>query len=254
MTAARPKPLIFGNWKMHLTVSQARSFLQELLPLLPHREDREIAVAPAYTALAAVRDQLKGHSVRLAAQNLFWEGEGPYTGEVSALMLQELGVVYVLVGHSERRQHLGETDRMVGRKVRAALSSSINPIVCVGEQESARSAGRAAAVVRKQVLRAFENVSPEDVGRLAVAYEPTWAVGSGRPASVADASEMHRSIRQDLVGLFADAGHQIRILYGGSVTAQNIDGFLGDPAVDGALVGGASLQPREFGRIAGFLP
>ena len=247
-------PLVLGNWKMHLTVSAALAYLQELLPLLPPRDDREIAVAPSFTALQAVGSLLRGRSVKLAAQDLFWEDEGPYTGEVSALMLQELGVTYVLVGHSERRQHLWEADLMVNRKVRAALRADLLPVVCVGEQEGARASGRASSVVRAQVLRALDGIAPGEAKKLALAYEPVWAIGSGKAASPADASEMHATIRTELERLFGAAGRGTRILYGGSVTPENIDAFMAKPGIDGALVGGASLRAPEFARIAGFLP
>ncbi len=246
------KPLLIANWKMHLTASEAVAYLKELLPRLPAADDREIALAPAFTALPAVGALLGDGPVRLAAQDLFWEDEGPYTGEVSALMLQEIGVAYVLLGHSERRRHLGETDLMVNRKVRAALRSDLRPVVCVGEQQAARGSGRAASVVRAQLLRALEEVAPGDAPRLAVAYEPVWAIGTGNPARPEDASEMHAVIRTDLVNRFGEVGGRVRILYGGSVTTANIDALMASPGVDGVLVGGASLQAAEFARIAAF--
>jgi triosephosphate isomerase len=245
-------PLVIANWKMHLTASEAAAYLKDLLPRLPAAADREIALAPAFTSLHAVAALLGDGPLRLAAQDLFWEDEGPYTGEVSAPMLQEIGVTYVLLGHSERRQHLGETDHMVNRKVRAALRSDLRPVVCVGEQEAARRSGRAASVVRTQLQRALEEIAPGDAPSLGVAYEPVWAIGTGNPARPEDASEMHEVIRTELVNRFGEPGGRTRILYGGSVTHANIDALMGSPGVDGVLVGGASLRAVEFARIVAF--
>ena len=252
MTARALRPLLLGNWKMHCTASQAAACCRELLPRLPPGADREVAIAPPFTALAAAAEALRGAAVRLAAQDLFWENEGPYTGEVSPVMLQDLGVVYVIVGHSERRQHLGETDLMVNRKVRAALRSDLRPVLCVGEQQAARGSGRAAPVVRTQLLHAVEDLSPSDLPHLAVAYEPVWAIGTGTAATPGDAAEMHAFIRRELLVRFGEAGRGVRVLYGGSVTAANIDAFMARPEIDGALVGGASLKAEEFARIVAF--
>ncbi len=250
----RPRtPLIIGNWKMNLTASESVAFLRELLPLLPaSSEEREIAVAPSFTSLPAVAERLRDGPVRLAAQDIAAESEGPHTGEISGRMLQDLGVVYVLVGHSERRQHQGETDLMVARKVEAALRSDLVPVICVGEQEAARDSGRAASVVRSQLLRAVERVTRGAAGHLVIAYEPVWAIGTGRSASPDDAEEMQTLIRRELERLFATAALAVRVLYGGSVTSGNIDAFMSRPGIDGALVGGASLKAEAFARIAAF--
>ncbi|MFQ5878195.1 MAG: triose-phosphate isomerase [Acidobacteriota bacterium] len=244
------RPLVIGNWKMNLTSAGAVAHARDLLSRIGERDDREVAVAPPFTMLPGVAETLRDGPIRLAAQDLFWEDRGPYTGEVSPLMLQEIGVTYVLVGHSERRQHLGETDRVVQRKVRAALRADLRPVVCVGEREAARSSGRAFSVVRSQVLRALEEIPAGRTDRLAVAYEPVWAIGTGRAATPADAAEMHACIRAALGRLFGEAGEAVRVLYGGSVTAANIDGLMARPGIDGVLVGGASLKADEFARIA----
>jgi len=244
--------LVLGNWKMHLAAGETAAFLRDLLPRLPRRADREIAVAPPFTSLPAARAVLGDGPVALAAQDVFWEDGGAYTGEISPLMLQELGVTYVLIGHSERRLHLGETDLMVNRKVRAALQSGLRPVVCVGEQEEARASGRAPSIVRAQVLRAFDEVPRADADRLAISYEPVWAIGTGRAADPSAAAEMHDLVRSELRRLFGEAGAAIRILYGGSVSARNIDAFMSAPGLDGVLVGGASLDAQEFARIADF--
>jgi triosephosphate isomerase (TIM) len=248
----RRRALVLGNWKMHMTAHAAGRKAGEFARRAQAARDREIAVAPPFTALVAVAEAVRGTPVLLAAQNLFWEDEGPYTGEVSAPMLAEIGVTYVLVGHSERRLWLGETDRMVHRKIAAALRSSLRPVLCVGEDEKARDAGLAGQVVRDQLLLALEGVARKETARLAVAYEPIWAVGTGHAASPADAAEMHALVRAELEALFGDAADAVRILYGGSVTERNIDALMARPEIDGVLVGGAALRPGEFARIAGF--
>lgn len=246
------KRLLIGNWKMHLTASETVAYLRDLLPRLAARDDREIVVAPPFTSLAAARSVLGEGPVRLAAQDVFWEEGGAYTGEIAPLMLQDLGVTYVIIGHSERRLHLGETDLMVSRKVRAALQSDLRPVVCVGEQEAARASGRAAAVVRSQLLRSLEEVPPPAARRLAISYEPIWAIGTGKAAHPSDASEMHALVRSELSQLFGEGARDVRILYGGSVTPGNIDALMAAPYIDGVLVGGASLDAAQFARIVAF--
>jgi len=246
------RPLVLGNWKMHMTASEASAFVRSLLPRLGSPVDREVAVAPPFTALAPVGTLLKGSAIQLAAQDLFWEDEGPYTGEISGVMLQDAGVTYVLVAHSERRRHMEETDRIAGRKTRAALRCGLKPILCVGEDEAERAAGRAESVVRGQVVRGLEGVEPGEAPRVQVAYEPVWAIGTGRAATAAQATEMHALIRQELRSLFKNAAAGVRILYGGSVTPDNVDVLMRSPGVEGVLVGGASLRAEEFARIAAF--
>ena len=246
------RPLIIGNWKMHLTVSDSLAYARALLPRLAAAGGREIALAPPFTALSSVAPLLKGGPILLAAQNLFWEDEGPYTGEISGPMLQDVGVTYVLVAHSERRRHLEETDRAAARKVVAALRCGLKPVLCVGEDEPDRTAGLAMTVVRTQLARGLEGVAPGEAGRLQIAYEPVWAIGTGKAATSAQAAEMHALIRKELVGLFREAGSGVRILYGGSVTPANVDELMRTPGVDGALVGGASLKADQFARIAAY--
>jgi triosephosphate isomerase (TIM) len=248
----RARPLIFANWKMNMTVSEAQAHVRSLLPRLGSTSDRDVALAPPYTALWAVAALLKGSTVRLAAQDLFWEDEGPYTGEISGVMLQECGVTYVLVAHSERRRHLEETDRIAGLKVRAALRSGLRPILCVGEDEAERAAGRAGSVVRSQLALALDGTTRSEASRLQIAYEPVWAIGTGQAASAAQAAEMHALVRGELRALFKDEAAGVRILYGGSVTPRNVDELMATPGVDGVLVGGASLKAEEFARIAAF--
>ncbi len=248
----KTRPLVFGNWKMNMTASEAEAHVRSLLPRLGSPSDRDVALAPPYTALWAVAALLKGSAITLAAQDLSWEDEGPYTGEISGVMLQECGVTYVLVAHSERRRHLEETDRIAGLKIRAALRSGLRPILCVGEDEAERAAGRAASVVRSQLALALEDTAPEEASRLQIAYEPVWAIGTGQAATTAQAAEMHAVVRRELRALFKDAASGVRILYGGSVTPRNVDELMATPGVDGVLVGGASLKVEEFARIAAF--
>jgi triosephosphate isomerase len=245
---------VLGNWKMHMTAAAAGAKAGDFARQVTATRDREIAVAPPFTSLAAVAEALRGTPVALAAQNLFWEDEGPYTGEVSGPMLAEIGVTYVLVGHSERRIWLGETDRMVNHKVAAALRSDLRPVLCVGEDEKARAAGRAGQVVRDQLALGLEGVARKDCGHLAIAYEPVWAIGTGRAATPEDAAEMHDLIRIEIETLFAESAGAVRILYGGSVTGRNIDALMARPEIDGVLVGSAALRPGEFVRIAAFTP
>jgi triosephosphate isomerase (TIM) len=246
------KTLVVGNWKMQVTVRAAAAAAREIAALVPESRDREVALAPPFTALAAVRDALDGSAVSLAAQNLFWEDEGAYTGEISGPMLGELGVTYVIVGHSERRLYLGETDHMINRKVHAALRSDLGAILCVGETERTRASGQHAQVVREQVALGLDGVPNTQAAKLAIAWEPVWAIGTGRTASPADAVEMHATIRRELETLFPREGGRIRVLYGGSVTGGNVDALMACPDVDGVLVGGASLRPEEFARIAAY--
>ena len=251
MTASL-RPFVLGNWKMHMTAAEAAAHVRALLARIGSPADREVAVAPPYTALHAVAPLLKGSAVRLAAQDLSWEDEGPYTGEISGVMLQDCGVTYVLVAHSERRRHLDETDRMAGLKVRAALRSGLRPVLCVGEDEAERDSGRAEMIVRSQLALALEGVAPGEAARLQVAYEPVWAIGTGKAASAAQASEMHALMRHELRARFRDRAAEVRVLYGGSVTPRNVDDLMATAGIDGVLVGGASLKVEEFARIVAF--
>jgi triosephosphate isomerase (TIM) len=246
------KPLVLGNWKMHLTASGASEHVRSLLARLGSPTDREVAIAPPFTALPVVAPLLKGSALKLAAQDLFWEDDGPYTGEISGLMLQDCGVTYVLVAHSERRRHLEETDRVAALKVKAALRCGLRPILCVGEDEAERSSGRAESAVRAQVLLGLQWMAPGEASRVVVAYEPVWAIGTGQAASKGQAEEMHALVRHELRAIFKDQADRVRVLYGGSVTPQNVDELMGTPGVDGVLVGGASLRIDEFARIAAF--
>ncbi len=245
------RSFICGNWKMHKTTAESVALVQELAAKLVPRADVEVAVAPSFVSLAPVKQALAGSSIRLSAQNCHWEKQGAFTGETSAAMLKDVGCDSVIVGHSERRQYFGETDETVNKRTRAALTEGLTPIVCVGETLAEREAGQTLAVVGRQVRAGLAGFSPAEIERLVLAYEPVWAIGTGRVATAAQAQEVHAAIRGwlgELAGPGVAAG--VRLLYGGSVKADNAAEILGQPDVDGALVGGASLKAGEFAQIA----
>ncbi len=243
------KKLLIANWKMHYGPIKAggwiRAFRRERLP-----KDIDIAVAVPFVSLAAARASLGRASIpALAAQDCFWQDEGAYTGEISALMLKEFFTEYCLIGHSERRVYLGETDDMVGKKAAAAQKAGIVPVICVGENESHRKRGETLKVVRAQVAAAIGGIKCDGRAPAAIAYEPVWAIGTGRPCSSRDAQEMHETIRSVLVKKFGAQSSHIRIIYGGSVDARNVAEYVTTTGIDGCLVGGASLDPRNFGLL-----
>jgi triosephosphate isomerase len=245
---------VAANWKMHKTHLEAIQDVQKLSYLLD-KEDAErveVVVCPPFTALRAVQTIIEADRLafRLGAQNVHWEDRGAFTGEVSPPMLQALRVSFVIVGHSERRQHVGETDATVARKVRAVFRHDMIPILCVGETDDEREAGRATEVVVGQVREDLSKVGPDEAARLVIAYEPVWAIGTGKACSPADAGEAIRAIRDALESMFStDVAEVVRVQYGGSVTAGNIREFMAHPEIDGALVGGASLDPEELALI-----
>lgn len=244
-------PFIAGNWKMHKTIDEAIALVTELRALLEGIEGVEIAVCPPFPALEAVRRVLADSSIRVGAQNMHWEEAGAFTGEVSPRMLVGL-CDCVIIGHSERRTHFGETDEMVNRKLRAALAHGLTPIVCVGENLEQNRAGETEAVVGAQVRAAFAGVEAEEARRTVIAYEPIWAIGTGVPAYGPDVNRIIRqAIRAVLAQLYGnDVAQAMRVQYGGSVTPANIAEFMQEPEVDGALVGGASLRAADFAAIA----
>jgi triosephosphate isomerase len=245
------RPLIVGNWKMQVSLRSATDIARGIAVAVPDRPDRDVAIAPPFPALPAVAAVLAGSGVRLGAQDLFWEDDGAFTGEVSGPMLREIGVTYVIVGHSERRIYLGETDRMVALKTTAAARAGLRPILCVGERQEDRLSGRHESVACDMLRRSLEGVPPEASQQLAVGYEPVWAIGSGHAAAASEIASMHECLRRTLREHFGpDDGH--RVLYGGSVTEQNIDELMAQRGVDGVLVGGASLKPEAFARIVSF--
>lgn len=243
------KKLLIANWKMHYGPIKAggwiRAFRRERLP-----KDVDIAVAVPFVSLAAARASLGRASIpALAAQDAFWNEEGAYTGEISPGMLSEFGTEYCLVGHSERRAHVGETDEMVAKKAAALQKAGIAPVICVGETEQQRRRGEAAKVVRAQVQAAIAGIKGDGRAPAVFAYEPVWAIGSGKPCSAQDAKAMHETIRSVLKKKFGAQADHLRILYGGSVDVRNIAEYATTTGIDGALVGGASLDPRNFGLL-----
>jgi triosephosphate isomerase len=240
-------PFIAGNWKMFKTVHEAVLFAKELRSIVKDVSDVEMVVAPPFTAIAAVAEALRNTNVGVAAQNLHWEREGAFTGEISAAMITEAGAQYVIIGHSERRRLFGETDATVARKVAAAIEAGLTPIVCVGETLEERERDETLAVLDRQVKDGLDRLTAEQIAELVVAYEPVWAIGTGRNATAAQASEAHSHIRQRLgEGFGASAADQCHVIYGGSVNPDNIAELVREPDVDGALVGGASLDVRSF--------
>ena len=243
-------PLIAGNWKMFKTVHEAVAFAKEFKSLVKDVSGVDIVVAPPFTAVYPVAEAVRASNIAVAAQDMFWEREGAFTGEVSAAMVREAGAEYVVIGHSERRQFFGETDVTVSRKIGAALGAGLTPIVCVGETLEQREAGSTHAVLDRQLKDGLNTVTPAQLGELVIAYEPVWAIGTGRTATSAQAQDAHAHIRGRLRQWFgADASEQVRLLYGGSVKPDNIVELIAQPDVDGALVGGASLDVRSFGEI-----
>jgi triosephosphate isomerase (TIM) len=247
------RSLIAGNWKMFGTRAEAERLLSVLKMQISHPADREVVIAPPFTLLETASRLLAGTAIRLAAQNLHWEPQGAFTGEISGPMLKDLGCSHVILGHSERRQYFGETDEQVAQKVRAAHRDGLIPIVCVGETLDQRERGETTAFIARQVRTALHEHDQTTFSSLIVAYEPVWAIGTGRTATPAQAQEVHAAIRTTLAELSDHAtAEKVRILYGGSVKADNVDGLMAETDIDGALVGGASLQAEAFTRIIQF--
>jgi triosephosphate isomerase len=244
------RTLLAANWKMHKTVAETEAFLDELLPKLPEEGGAEVTICPPYTSLRAAVERCEGSVVTVAAQNMHEAATGAYTGEVSAAMLLELGVDGVILGHSERRQHFGETDEALALKVPAALEAGLRPILCVGEDEAQRDGDETAAVLRGQVEADLAGVGDARLGEVVIAYEPIWAIGTGRTATPEQAREACALIRGLVARRSADAAEAVRILYGGSVKPANAAELLSELEIDGALVGGASLEPADFLGIA----
>jgi triosephosphate isomerase len=246
-------PLIAGNWKMYKTVAEAVELADALIAGLGNVDDREVLICPAATALYAVKSRLEGSPIQLGAQNMHSAREGAFTGETSPLMLQDLGCTYVLLGHSERRHVFGETDAGINEKVKAALEYGLRPVLCVGETKPQRDADMAEETTLGQLTAGLNGVTAEQMANVVIAYEPVWAIGTGDTATPEDAQAMHEAIRQSLRETYgADVADATRVLYGGSVKADNVDAIMQKADVDGVLVGGASLKADSFGRIIQF--
>jgi triosephosphate isomerase len=250
------KPLIAGNWKMNTDIHEGVELVLKLRELIKGGEDVDVVVAPPFTSIYHLNFVVADSPIKLAAQDLFWETSGAYTGEVSADMLKDVGCRYVIIGHSERRQLFGETNETVKKKIAATIGAGLKPIVCVGETLEQRESGTTLETVRSQVTKALTGdggVGPGAMKDVTVAYEPVWAIGTGLNATPGEAEEVHNSIRELLFELFdTDHAKDVRIIYGGSVKPGNIDSLMAQPNIDGALVGGASLKAEDFARIVKF--
>ena len=240
-------PFVAGNWKMFKTVSEAVLFVKELRGLVRDLTEVEVVIAPPFTALHAVAEAARNTKVGVAAQNVYWEREGAFTGEVSPVMVKEAGAEYAIIGHSERRRLFGETDAIINRKILAAAAAGLTPIVCVGETLEERERNATLEILDRQITGSLDTVTSEQVAELVVAYEPVWAIGTGRNATASQAGEAHAHIRTRLRQWFGgDAADRCRVIYGGSVKPDNIAALITEPDVDGALVGGASLDVKSF--------
>ena len=241
------RPFIAGNWKMYKTVSEATSLAEETAGSC--QDGVEVAIAPPFTALYAVSKKIKGTLLKLAAQNVFWENEGAYTGEVSPIMLKDIGCDYAIIGHSERRQYFGEDNEIVNKKILAAIKTGLVPILCIGETLKERERGKTFEIVKDQLLSALKGILLTGADKLVIAYEPVWAIGTGLTATPDQAQEVHSYLRQLLVERLGKVAENIRILYGGSVKPENIFELMEKEDIDGALVGGASLKASTFLKI-----
>lgn len=244
------KPLIAGNWKMNKTAREAAELVQALKDKLGEVDEVEVVLCPPFTALDTVKKFLPGTSIGLGAQNVHWEEKGAYTGEVSASMIKESGCHYVIIGHSERRQYFGETNETVNKKVKSALKVGLTPIVCVGERLEEREKDETFQVIDNHVKKGLAGLSDKEILKIVVAYEPVWAIGTGKTATPRQANEVHAFIRHLLSDIYSkDIASQMRILYGGSVKPDNISSLISEPEIDGALVGGSSLDAQSFSEI-----
>jgi triosephosphate isomerase len=239
-------PIIAGNWKMNKTVREAQDYARKILANIGDVTAVDVVVCAPFTALNSLKDELEESVIHIGAQDIFYAPDGAYTGEISASMLVDVACTYVIIGHSERREILQETDEAIEKKVKVALKAGLTPILCVGENLALREEGRAFGVVRGQIEKGLGELSAEDLKRVVIAYEPIWAIGTGKTASSADAQEMCSMIRANLAGIAGAVANEVNILYGGSVKADNIAELMRQPDIDGALVGGASLDPDGF--------
>ena len=247
------RPVIAGNWKMYKTRAETCAFFDAFAPLVAGTRHCDIVVAPPFTALAAASEAAKNTNIAVSAQDVFWEKEGAFTGEVSAGMLVEAGCRYVIIGHSERRQFFGETDESVAKKSKAALAAGLTPIICVGELLAQREAGETEQICETQFVHGPGALTPEEFSRILIAYEPVWAIGTGRTATPEIAAQVHAFLRKCAKKRYSPAiAEDLRILYGGSVKPDNIKGLMAQEEIDGALVGGASLDPKSFSAIVNY--
>ena len=246
------KPIIAGNWKMNMTPSQAKELVTELIPLVKDAAC-DVVVCPPYVDIALVAELVKGTNIQVGAQNIHWAEKGAFTGEISAAMLKEAGAAYAIIGHSERRQYFGETDETVNSRTKAALAAGIVPIICVGESLAQREHGETDAVVSGQVKADLEGIPGEAVAGLVIAYEPIWAIGTGKTATDEQANETIGLIRKTIASLYGQAvADQVRIQYGGSMNPKNVKGLMAQAQIDGGLIGGASLKAPDFAQVVNY--
>ena len=245
------KPIIAGNWKMHKTIAEALEFVNEVKDRVNNDKVEAVICAP-FTLLKDLKQATKGTNIKIGAQNMHFEEKGAFTGEISPLMLKELDMDYVVIGHSERRQYFNETDETVNKKVLKALEVGIDPILCVGETLEEREAGNTKDVCKVQVEKALENVSKEDLAKVVIAYEPVWAIGTGKTATSEDANDVIAYIREVVANLYGELANEVRIQYGGSVKPSNVDEIMNQSDIDGALVGGASLEANDYVELVNF--
>ena len=243
------RPFIAANWKMNKTISETQEFIKKFIPEVKDNADVTIAIAPPFTALPAAAAMIKDTSIILAAQDMFYEEKGAYTGEISPLMLVDTGCTYVIIGHSERRQYFHETDDTVNKKIKAAKKSGLGVIMCMGESLEEREAGKTFEILQRETEKGLDGVDPESI---VIAYEPIWAIGTGKTATNEQAQEAHAYIREKLRVSYGNKADELCIIYGGSVTPDNVDSLMACRDVDGALVGGASLKVESFSRIVNF--
>jgi triosephosphate isomerase len=244
------KKIMAGNWKMYKTPEQTATFFRDFLPMISTHSRDEIVICPPFVDLQTAVASARGSNVSIGAQNLHWEKEGAFTGEISAVMLTAIQVTHAIIGHSERRQYFNETDDTVNRKLETALENGLTPIVCVGEVLEEREAGLTEDVLRRQCVRAFNGISAKKAAKLVVAYEPVWAIGTGKTATPQMAADAHAVIRHEVEKAFGqDFAEKLRILYGGSVKPENVTALMSETDIDGALVGGGSLDPACFSKI-----
>ncbi len=245
------KPIIAGNWKMHKTIAEGVAFVNEVKDKVNNDKVEAVICAP-FTLLKDLKEATKGTNIKIGAQNMHFEEKGAFTGEVSPLMLKELDIDYVVIGHSERRQYFNETNETVNKKVLKALEVAIDPILCVGETLEEREAGETKAVCKVQVEKALENVAKEDLAKVVIAYEPIWAIGTGKTATSEDANDVIKYIREVVKDIYGDLANEVRIQYGGSVKPANVAEIMGQSDIDGALVGGASLEASDYTQLVNY--
>jgi len=250
---SKRKPILAGNWKMNKTSAEARDLAAKLIPLVSGVKEREIVLGPPFTSLQTVSETIRDTNISLSAQNMHWEDKGAFTGEISAEMLLDLGCRYVIIGHSERRQYFGETDETVNKKVKQAIKKGLRPILCVGETLAEREGGKLQEIISRQVTGGLKDIGAGDMKKVVIAYEPVWAIGTGKTATPEQANEVHALIRQRVKALYpGEIADGLRIQYGGSVTPENVSSLMAMPDIDGALVGGASLKPESFAALVNF--